>query len=227
MDHSYLAYEIMNEFSRINFTKPKEAVRIISDSRNISGADREQIFKDARPFKVVDNWLAVKLAKAGKLQTYWDQGWKVLALYDTKPITLVKVKQKEGILEFLVRQHTTWHESCSPDIPKPETYQEFTQFLQSAERYGYDYKSMENFANKNHPSPIPLYYHPTECLMFWLAIPVNKHSDKQVKVEAEIYHGTPIEERKKTIGPYDRVTLITTISAKKPKQELTLPDKLF
>lgn len=227
MDHSYLAYEVIQEFSRLNFTKPKEALRIIHDSRNITGQDREQIFKDPKPFKVVDNWLAIKFAKAGRLQTYWENGWKVLALYDTKLITLAKVKQKEGVLEFLLKQHTTWLEDSSPDIPQPETYQEFTQFIQSAEKYGYSYKSMAEFANKNHSARIPLYYYPAECLMFGLTLPVNEHSDRKVKTEAEIYHGTPVEERKKTIGPFDRVTLITTITAKKSKQELTLPDKLF
>lgn len=231
MDHSYLAYEVMQEFSRLDFTKPKEAVRIIYDSRNITEADREQIFKDPKPFKVVDNWLAIKLAKAGRLQTYWEDGWKVLALYDARPITLVKVKQKtkenQSVLEFLVKQHITWMELYTPDIPQPETYQEFTQLLQSAEKYGYDYKSMEKFANKNHAAQIPLFYYPDECLMFGLTLPINKYSDKQVKIEAEIYHGTPIEHKKKTTGPFDRVTLVTTIRTKKSKQELTLPDKLF
>lgn len=229
MDHTYLAYEIMQEFSRLDFTKPKEAKRIICDSRNITDTDREKIFKDSKPFKVVDNWMAIKLSKAGKVQAYYQDGWRVLALYETNPITLVKAKQKNGTLELYVKQHCSWKENKSDsalEITDPATYQEFTKLTHSASENGYDYHSLAKLANKHKSAPIPLWYG-CECLMFGITLPLNEHLKNQIKIEAEIYHGTPIEEKKKTVGPYDRTTLITLVTVKKSKQELTLPDKLF
>lgn len=226
MDHSYLAYKVIEEFSRLNFKDPHRARTVIENSRDITKEDCKEIFKDKEPIKVIGNWLAVKLAKVGRIQSYWEEGWIVLHLPEPDCNTFAKVKQKEGVLEFKLRQQITWKEYCAEEIPTPKNYKEFTQIIGSAKYHGFSYDSMLKLANKLRPAQIPLFYH-QECLMFQQTAPLREESPIIVTVEAEVYHGTPIEWEKKVIGPHDRVTLKTTVGVKKPKQELTLPDKLF
>jgi|GEM_PF-3630354 len=226
MDHSYLAYKIIEEFSRLNFKDPFRVKTVIENSRDITKEDCQKIFKDKRPIRVIGNWLAVKMAKAGNLQSYWEEGWNVLHLQERNHLTLAKVKQTDGVLEFKLRQRLSWKEDCSQELPMPKTYKEFTQLLISSAYFGCSYDSLLKLANKLRPAQIPLFYH-QECLMFQQTSPLHEQSKIEVKVEGEIYHGTPIEWNKRVVGPDDRVTLITNVKIKKPKQELTLPDKFF